>query len=126
MNADANSSVDRSIWGGIERGLNDLTGGASRRILLSPEFTRALNAIDGFFAGVADSLTAGLSTRLRTAMWGETATQNHTGGWFLLGQGVGAVLGRHLLAVPAFVRHVVVDRWFLHRHDAALAPAPNL
>jgi len=38
----------------------------------------------------------------------------------ILPAGVGTVLGRHLLAVPAFVRHVVVDRWFLHRHDAAL------
>lgn len=98
MNAEANSSVDNSIWGRIERGLNNLTGGASRAILLSPEFTRALNAIDGFFAGVADALTAGLSTRLRAAMWGETATQNHTGGWFLLGQGVGFVLSIPLMA----------------------------
>lgn len=94
MNAEANSAVDNSI----ERGLNNLTGGASRAILLSPEFTRALNAIDGFFAGVADALTAGLSTHLRTAMWGETATQNHTGGWFLLGQGVGFVLSIPLMA----------------------------
>ena len=38
----------------------------------------------------------------------------------ILPAGVGTVLGRHLLAVPAFVRHVVVDRWFLHRYDAAL------
>jgi len=38
----------------------------------------------------------------------------------LLPAGVGAMAGRHLLAVPAFVRHVVVDRWFLHRYDAAL------
>jgi flavin-dependent dehydrogenase len=39
----------------------------------------------------------------------------------ILPAGVGTVLGRHLLAMPAFVRHVVVDRWFLHRHDAALS-----
>jgi menaquinone-9 beta-reductase len=38
----------------------------------------------------------------------------------LLPAGLGMMLGRHLLAVPAFVRHVVVDRWFLHRYDAAL------
>jgi 2-polyprenyl-6-methoxyphenol hydroxylase-like FAD-dependent oxidoreductase len=38
----------------------------------------------------------------------------------LLPAGVATVAGRHLLAVPAFVRHVVVDRWFLHRYDAAL------
>jgi flavin-dependent dehydrogenase len=33
---------------------------------------------------------------------------------------VGAALGRRLLAAPAFVRHVVLDRWFLHRHQPAL------
>jgi flavin-dependent dehydrogenase len=35
-------------------------------------------------------------------------------------EGVGAALGRRLLAAPAFVRHVVLDRWFLHRHLPAL------
>jgi flavin-dependent dehydrogenase len=39
----------------------------------------------------------------------------------ILPAGFGTRLGRHLLAMPAFVRHVVVDRWFLHRYDAALA-----
>ena len=29
----------------------------------------------------------------------------------------GLALGRHLLRTPAFVRHVVLDRWFLHRHE---------
>lgn len=37
-----------------------------------------------------------------------------------LPDGVGAALGRRLLAAPAFVRHVVLDRWFLHRHQPAL------
>ena len=27
---------------------------------------------------------------------------------------------RGLLRIPAFVRHVVLDRWFLHSHDPAL------
>ena len=44
----------------------------------------------------------------------------------ILPAGVGTLLGRRLLAMPAFVRHVVVDRWFLHRHDAALAREANL
>ena len=35
-------------------------------------------------------------------------------------EGVGAALARRLLAAPAFVRHVVLDRWFLHRHQPAL------
>jgi flavin-dependent dehydrogenase len=34
--------------------------------------------------------------------------------------GLGAVVARPLLATPAFVRHVVLDRWFLHRHQPAL------
>ena len=35
--------------------------------------------------------------------------------------GFGAAVGRRLLSAPAFVRHVVLDRWFLHRHQPALA-----
>jgi menaquinone-9 beta-reductase len=35
--------------------------------------------------------------------------------------GFGAALGRRLLSAPAFVRHVVLDRWFLHRHQPALS-----
>src|SRR5260221_15923 len=37
----------------------------------------------------------------------------------LLPDCVGAALARRLLAAPAFVRHVVLDRWFLHRHQPA-------
>ena len=33
---------------------------------------------------------------------------------------LGAAVARRLLATPAFVRHVVLDRWFLHRHQPAL------
>jgi menaquinone-9 beta-reductase len=35
-------------------------------------------------------------------------------------EGVGAALARRLVTAPAFVRHVVLDRWFLHRHQPAL------
>jgi len=35
--------------------------------------------------------------------------------------GLGAAVGRRLLSAPAFVRHVVLDRWFLHRHQPAMA-----
>ena len=38
-----------------------------------------------------------------------------------LPEGVGAAVGRRLLSTPAFVRHVVLDRWFLHRHQPALS-----
>ena len=32
-----------------------------------------------------------------------------------------AWLGVRLMAAPAFVRHVVLDRWFLHAHQEPLA-----
>jgi len=34
---------------------------------------------------------------------------------------VKTVLGRRLLHAPAFVRRIVLDQWFLHRHQPALA-----
>jgi geranylgeranyl reductase family protein len=39
----------------------------------------------------------------------------------MLPAGVGTVLARRLLETPAFVRHVVLDRWFLRAHESALA-----
>jgi flavin-dependent dehydrogenase len=36
-------------------------------------------------------------------------------------ESLGAALGRRLLSAPAFVRHVVLDRWFLHRQQPALS-----
>jgi len=53
--------------------------------LLSAEFGAALDAVDGFFAGMADALTAGLSTRVRAGMYGDSATKNHQGGYFVAG-----------------------------------------
>src|SRR5258707_8888036 len=35
-------------------------------------------------------------------------------------------LAAKLLIWPWFARHVVVDRWFLHRHEPALSPSPPL
>jgi flavin-dependent dehydrogenase len=34
---------------------------------------------------------------------------------------LGRVLGPLLLRTPLFVRHVLLDRWFLHTHEPALA-----
>jgi len=36
--------------------------------------------------------------------------------------GLGAVVARRLLETRAFVREVVLDRWFLHRYEPALNP----
>jgi flavin-dependent dehydrogenase len=38
--------------------------------------------------------------------------------------GVAAAMARRMFASPAFVEHVVLDRWFLHRHEPALPAAP--
>jgi flavin-dependent dehydrogenase len=38
----------------------------------------------------------------------------------LVPAGVAASAARRLLASPAFVERVVLDRWFLHRHEPAL------
>ncbi len=67
------------------------SNGGWSRTLLSPQFTRALNAADGIFAGWADVLTGHLSTKLRTAMWGDLATRNHSGQYFELGQTIGEI-----------------------------------
>ena len=73
--------------------LDYFSGGTSNRVLLSAEFGAALDAVDGFFAGMADALTAGLSTRARAGMYGDSATKNHSGGFFEEGQITGTVLG---------------------------------
>ena len=38
----------------------------------------------------------------------------------MLPAGFGTSAARRLLEMPAFVRHVVLDRWFLHAREAAL------
>jgi hypothetical protein len=34
---------------------------------------------------------------------------------------VRSALADRLLGMPSFVRHVILDRWFLHSHESALA-----
>ncbi len=48
-----------------------------------------INGIDSFNAGIADTVSGGLTTRLRGNIYGEIATRNHEGGIFLAGQIVG-------------------------------------
>jgi flavin-dependent dehydrogenase len=40
----------------------------------------------------------------------------------ILPGGVATALGRRLMETPAFVRHIVLDRWFLHAREPALTP----
>jgi hypothetical protein len=39
----------------------------------------------------------------------------------VLARKLGPIVGPWLLRTPFFVRHVVLDRWFLHAHEPALA-----
>ena len=84
---------------GLERDLNLLTGGTSRQVLTSQTFGTVVDTVDQGAAGYADALTAGASTRLRGVIWGETATRNHQGTAFNIGQAFGTV---HSIAL-AFV-----------------------
>lgn len=85
--------ANAGTWAAVVGVLDYFSGGTSNSLLLSSEFGAALDAVDGFFAGMADALTAGLSTRARAAMWGDSATKNHQGGFFVAGQITGTVLG---------------------------------
>src|SRR5207249_948979 len=51
----------------------------------------ALDEIDRFMAGWAHALTAGLSTRIRSAVYGDIATRDHSGLSFDFGEGMGTV-----------------------------------
>jgi geranylgeranyl reductase family protein len=44
----------------------------------------------------------------------------------LVPAGAAAAMARRLLASPAFVEHVVLDRWFLHRREPALRTVARL
>jgi flavin-dependent dehydrogenase len=55
--------------------------------------------------------------RLRARFAAGTISSALTG---IVPERLGAVVARRLLATPSFVRHVVLDRWFLHRHQPAL------
>ncbi len=89
-NTGVNNNND--IFTTIAANLDFWSGGTSQQVLTSPAFGAALNATDQFFAGMADSLTAGLSTRARTAIYGQTASQNHQGEYFQAGQTTGTLL----------------------------------
>ncbi len=97
------------------------SNGGWSRTLLSPQFTRTLNAVDGIFAGWADKLTGSLSTKLRTAMWGDLATRNHSGQYFELGQTIGEI---HLMAFQMVINPCALGaaaRWAYRLYEGAQA-----
>jgi hypothetical protein len=58
--------------------------------------TQYLNLLDQFFAGWSDVLTGGISTDIRSDLYGDVATQNHSGGVFFSGQILGLF---HIIAI---------------------------
>jgi multidrug efflux pump subunit AcrA (membrane-fusion protein) len=91
-----NQSMQNYSWydrwlGEISFGVDLLSNGGWSELVTSPQFTNALNATDAFFAGWADGLTLGLSTKLRTEMYGDLATRNHQGAYFNAGNLVGSI-----------------------------------
>ena len=52
-----------------------------------------LDRVDQAVAGFADTVTFGATTKLRTKLYGDVATQNHKGAYFTGGQLVGAAWG---------------------------------
>ena len=54
----------------VAQGLDYATGGTSTLVLTSPEFGAVLNGADQLFAGLADSVTYHLTTKLRSSLCG--------------------------------------------------------
>jgi RHS repeat-associated protein len=71
------------------QGLDKLTGGISTSVLTNETVGNIIDATDSFFAGWSHSLTGGMSSAARTAVYGDTATNSHSGGWFTAGKVVG-------------------------------------
>ncbi len=74
-------------------GLDKVTGGLSTQALNSKAFGAVVDGYDQFYAGTATRLTGGLTDRMRASMYGQTATKNHQGTLYSIGQGVGTGLG---------------------------------
>jgi flavin-dependent dehydrogenase len=87
---------------------------------IRPAIESGLLAAETIVAAKGEYSKAGLepyAARLRTRFDGGTLTATVAG---VVPARVGLAVARRLLTTPAFVRHVVLDRWFLHRHQPAL------
>ncbi|AFZ10675.1 RHS repeat-associated core domain protein (plasmid) [Oscillatoria nigro-viridis PCC 7112] len=72
-------------------GLSYTTGSAVGTVAGGGSVWDAVAKYDQFFAGLTDALTFGISSHLRTSIYGETATNNHKGIFFNLGRLGGAI-----------------------------------
>ncbi|NJM76773.1 MAG: hypothetical protein HC852_14505 [Acaryochloridaceae cyanobacterium RU_4_10] len=79
-----------------------------------------VNGADQLAAGFGDAVTFGGTTKLREAMYGETATRNHSGGLFTTGQvlGTGASIAVGVGAPNTLGRGVSIARRFAQGYTA--------
>jgi RHS repeat-associated protein len=78
---------------GILAGLGLTTVGAIATLATGGSLYDAVSRYDQLLAGFAEVATFGLSTRLRSQLYGETATRDHRGIFFNLGRFTGGVVG---------------------------------
>jgi RHS repeat-associated protein len=79
-----------------------------------------VNGADQLAAGFGDAVTFGGTTKLREAMYGETATRNHSGGLFTTGQvlGTGASIAVGVGAPGTFVKGALLAERFAQGYTA--------
>jgi RHS repeat-associated protein len=83
------TSFGTQFWDEVAGYYNNQTFGLSNQVLNSKWFGTAFNQTDRFFAGWGNVLTGGLLTHTRDFIYGDSATQNHQGTLFNIGQYVG-------------------------------------
>ena len=66
-----------------------------------------------------------LGNPLAIALWAVPAAVRPRAGRLLLPAAWLRMVAARLLASPRFARSIVLDRWFLHRHEPALVAAPR-
>jgi len=86
------------FWGGVATVIDTTTGGIGTKILTSKPVGAYTNGLDQFYAGWGGQLTGGGLLHIRDAIYGPTATQNHSGPLFIGGQVVGIA---HQIAMAA-------------------------
>jgi len=79
-------------------GLSFTTGAAIGSLATGGSFTDAVALYDQFFAGFADSVTFGTSTKVRQWRYGDSAIQDHQGIFFNLGRFVGGIASLGLMS----------------------------
>jgi len=93
-------------------GISFTTGAAGAVLAFGGSFGDALALYDQFFAGMADSLTFGISTFARRLIHGEEATRNHRGLFFTLGRYAGGISNVWIGSYAAPLRSFQAAPWW--------------